>query len=278
MSENLGDLLSRLCQDSERLVFVAPYIKADAFSKILDNANPSASLLCITRWKAQDILMGASDVQCRNIIKERNGIFRLHPSLHAKYYRVDDDVLVGSANLTNSALGWSPASNLEILCKPSPDFDARAFEQALLSGSQEVSDTDFEYWQTIADLDLESGNAAFAENVRVRTWRPATRDPRNLIIAYQGDIENIASLDEQKAAQRDIDALNLPAALTVDQTRDWALAYLLAAPFTDSVIQNRNVDSVIAAHSISSVYDIDVTEARRDMETVQNWLAFLIRR
>ena len=277
MAESLGALLSRLCQYSERLVFVAPYIKADALSRILGNANPSASLLCITRWKAQDILMGASDVQCRNIIKERNGIFKIHPSLHAKYYRADDNVLVGSANLTNAALGWSPASNLEILCKPSPDFDTKAFEQTLLSGSQEVSDIDFEYWRAIAALDLKSGNAAFAEDVRVRTWRPATRDPRNLIIAYQGDITKIASSDEQKAAQRDIDALNLPPALTVEQIRNWALAYLLAAPFTDSVIQNRNVDSVIAARSISSVYDIDVTDARRDMETVQNWLAFLIR-
>ena len=276
MGESPGDLLGRLCRDSERLVFVAPYIKADALSRILANANPSASLLCITRWKAQDILLGASDIQCRNIIKERNGIFRLHPSLHAKYYWTDDGVLVGSANLTNAALGWSPASNLEILCKPSFDFDTRAFEQALLSGSQEVSDTDFEYWRAIAALDLKGGNAAFAENIRVRTWRPQTRDPRNLIMAYQGGVNNIASPDEQRAVGRDIDALNLPLELTNAEVRDWALAYLLATPFTDSVIHNRDVDAVIAARSLSIAYGIDVTAARRDMETVQNWLAFLM--
>ena len=95
-------------------------------------------------------------------------------------------------------------------------------------------------------------------------------------MAYQGGATNIASLDEQRAVGRDIDTLNLPQGLTDTEIRDWALAYLLATPFTDSVIQNRNLDSMIAARTLSSAYGIDVTEARRDMETVQNWLAFLV--
>ena len=271
-----GDSLSGLSQNASSLVLVAPYIKVDALSRVLPNIKLDASLICITRWKAQDILTGTSDVECRTIVKERGGAFRIHPSLHAKYYRVDGAVLVGSANLTSAAMGWGEKSNLEILCAPGPDFDAIAFEQHLLENSREVSDSDFEYWQALANLDLEGGSAAFAQDARVRTWRPATRDPRNLIMAYRDEINNIASLDEQQAARRDINALNLPLGLTSAQVRDWALAYLLAAPFTDSVIQNRNIDSVTVARSLSSAYGIDVTEARRDLETVQNWLTFLM--
>ena len=276
MPEGPGDLLSRLCEGASWLFLATPYIKSDALSRALDNIDTTASLTCITRWKAQDILTGASDIECRRIVNERGGVFRIHPSLHAKYYRVDNAVLIGSANLTNTAMGWGRKSNLEILCTPGPDFDTIAFEQLLLWHSREVTDADFEYWQAIAQLDLKSGSAAFAQDAQVRTWRPATRDPRNLLLAYQGSTNNIASIDEQRAVGRDIDTLNLPQGLTNPEVRDWALAYLLATPFTDSVIQNRNVDSVIAARSISSVHGIDVTEARRDMETVQNWLAFLM--
>ena len=177
-----GDLLSRLCERASQLVLVSPYIKSDALSRILENINPRASLICITRWKAQDILTGASDVQCRGIIKAHGGIFCLHPSLHAKYYKVDDAVLVGSANLTNAAMGWGVGSNLEILCAPGPDFDANAFEQRLLEGSREISDVDYEYWKALACLDLKDGSAAFADDKRVHSWRPATRDPRNLVM------------------------------------------------------------------------------------------------
>lgn len=276
MSGNPGDLLCGLSRNASNLVLVAPYIKIDAISRVLTNIKRGASLTCITRWKAQDILTGASDLECRTIVKERGGTFRIHPSLHAKYYRVDDAVLIGSANLTNAAMGWAKKPNLEILCTPGSDFDTNAFEQILLEQSREVSDADFEYWRAIAELDLKSGSAAFAQDTQVRTWRPATRDPRNLVMAYQGRANNIASLDEQRAVDRDIDTLNLPRGLTDTEARDWALAYLLATPFTDSVIQNRSVDSVIAARSLASAYGIDVTEARRDMETVQNWLTFLV--
>ena len=69
---------------------------------------------CFTRWTPLDIQVGASDIACRTLIKNRGGSFRLHNQLHAKYYRVDDYVLIGSANLTQSGLGFSNSPNLEI--------------------------------------------------------------------------------------------------------------------------------------------------------------------
>ena len=154
-----GDSLSRLYKEASHLVLAAPYIKSDALSRALENIDPSAYLICITRWKAQDILTGASDLECRTVVKERGGAFRIHPSLHAKYYRGGDAVLIGSANLTNAAMGWGKKPNLEVLCTPGPDFDTNAFEQILFEQSREVTDADFKYWQTIAQLDLKSGSA-----------------------------------------------------------------------------------------------------------------------
>ena len=138
-----GEVLSRLCAGAQLLVVAAPYIKADALVRILADVSPTATLICVTRWNPHDLAVGASDTECRTIVTERGGSFRLHPSLHAKFYRFDDVVLIGSANVTSSAMGWSAQPNLEILCRAGDDFDAGAFQQELIEGSREISDEEF---------------------------------------------------------------------------------------------------------------------------------------
>ena len=143
MWDSPGDLVTRLYSNAQSLVIAAPYIKANALSRILANVNAEASLICVTKWDPHDIAVGASDVECRSLIIGFGGSFRLHPSLHAKYYRIDDVILIGSANLTSSAMGWSPQPNLEILCRAGDDFDSLTFQQELLSGAREISDDEF---------------------------------------------------------------------------------------------------------------------------------------
>ena len=269
-----GDMLRSLCSSAQHLIIAAPYIKADALTRILTDVSPTVSLTCITRWNPHDLAVGVSDTECRTIVIGRGGSFRLHPSLHAKYYRIDDVILVGSANLTSSALGWSMQSNLEILCRPGDDFDADTFQQCLMEGAREISDDEFARWEAITEIRAQS-SAMTRGQPRLDTWRPATRDFRNLELAYRGREDEIASFDEQRAAQRDTRALLIPLGLTDDQLRMWSSACLLAAPFTNTVIQLRNAKVSSASRSLAKTYKLDATEARRDMETVENWLAFL---
>ena len=270
-----GDLLSQLCSDAQDLILAAPYIKADALTRVLADVSPAASLICITRWNLYDLAVGASDTECRTIVTERGGSFRLHPSLHAKYYRIDDVVLIGSANLTSSAMGWSRQPNLEILCHPGDGFDAYAFQQGLLEGSREIGDDESARWEAITEISTQSNSVITGDQPQLDTWRPATRDFRNLELSYQDREDEIASFDEQRAAQRDIQALRIPPGLTDEQVRMWASACLLAAPFTNTVIRLHNLEISSASRSIAETYNLNVTEARRDLETVQNWLAFL---
>ena len=269
-----GDMLSNLCSGAQHLVIAAPYIKADALTTILGDVSP-ASLICITRWNPHDLAVGASDTECRTIVTERGGSFRLHPSLHAKYYRIDDVVLIGSANLTRSAMGWSPQSNLEILCRPGDDFDVCAFQQYLLEGAREISDDEFARWESITKISTQSNRTITDGQPPLDTWRPATRDPRHLELAYQGREDKIASSDEQRAARRDIQALLIPPGLTDEQVRMWASACLLAAPFTNTVIQLHGMETPNRSRLLAETYGLGTTEARRGMETVQNWIAFL---
>ena len=274
MYHRLGDLLRSLCSDAQHLIIAAPYIKANALTKILVDVSPTTSLMCITRWNPHDLALGVSDTECRTLVTERGGSFRLHPSLHAKYYRIDEVVLIGSANLTASALGWSLQSNLEILCRPGDDFNVAAFQQHLLEGAREISDDEFVRWEAITQISDQSSTITGGQP-RLDTWRPATRDFRNLELSYRDREDEIASFDEQRAARRDIQVLLIPPGLTDEQIRMWASTCLLAAPFTNTVIQLHNMEVLIASRTLAETYKLSATEARRDMETVQNWLAVL---
>ncbi len=275
MNGQPGSLLRDLCTGAQRLLLAAPYIKVDVLDVVLSRVAPEASFICVTRWNPRDLAVGASDIECRTMVTQFGGSFRLHTSLHAKYYRIDDTVLIGSANLTSSAMGWASQSNLEILCRAGDDFDAWSFEQNLLKHAREVSDWEFLHWQEISKICAQGDQAMIGGEPKLDTWRPATRDPRHFGLIYQGREDEIASQDEHRAARRDIQALSIPSGLTVEQVRIWASTSLLAAPFTNSVIQLLNAaDAADSYNVLAETYGLSMTEARRDMETVQNWLAF----
>lgn len=274
MNTPLGDKLLNYCVGAQHLFIVAPYIKANALTRILDAVGDIESLLCITKWDPHDLTVGVSDIECRTIVKERGGSFRLHPYLHAKYYRINDVVLIGSANLTFSAMGWSPQSNLEILSMPGKDFNVCAFQRSLLEEAREINDDEFARWEALTNIKTQRDSMTNYGRPTLDTWRPITRDPRNLDLAYRGREYEIASFDEQQAAQRDIQALQIPLGLTEDQVRIWVSVCLLAAPFTNSVIRLQDADPIGASRLLSKSHGLGSMEARRNMETVQNWLSF----
>lgn len=275
MSGIPGDSLRYLCSGAQQLIIAAPYVKAGALARILAVIDSMAVLVCITRWNLHDLVLGASDIECRTMVIERGGTFMLHPSLHAKYYQIDDVTLIGSANLTPSAMGWSQQPNLEILCRAGDDFDALSFQQVLFRDARELTDAEFTRWKTMIAITSQNDRMRTHIEPQLDTWRPTTRDPIHLELAYRGRQDEIASTDEQQAAQRDIQAIAIPQGLTDDQARAWMSSCLFAAPFTDTVIRLQNTeDRPTAVRLLAETYGLSVTSARRNMETVQNWLAF----
>ena len=274
MHSRPGDEFIRLCAEARLLVIAVPYIKAGALTKVLSEVSPDVSLICITRWSLHDLVLGASDIECRTIVSKFGGSFRLHPSLHAKYYRIDDVVLIGSANLTSSAMGWTRQPNLEILCRAGKDFDAGTFQKELLRDAREISDQEFLRWEVVAKAHAQSKSLLSDRQPLLDNWRPSTREPRHIELAYLGREEAIASFDEQRAAEQDIQTLLIPPGLADEQVRAWVSVHLLKAPFTNSVIQLQNMKPQDASRQLADTHNLRITDARRDMETVHNWLAF----
>ena len=240
--------------------------------RLLSVVRDDVTVTCVTRWKPQDIAAGASDTRCRALVVMRGGRFMLHPSLHAKFYSFDGAVLVGSANLTDPGMGWSPSPNLEVLVKPDDDFDANRFWDNLMSESREISDTEFSYWTQIEALTSSREETLWSSPSSLREWRPTTREYGNLELAYLDRWHDIPSADERARAVRDLRALALRTGLPLSEFKSWATASVLGAAFTHDVLRFHHLDQITASREIASIYGLSDMDARRQMETVHNWL------
>jgi hypothetical protein len=137
---NVGDALATLLSGARHEVLLAaPFVTVPALTRLLEQVPTGVELALVTRWRLDELAVGVSDAAVYEVICARGGSVRLLNHLHAKYYRSDEAALVGSANITATALGWSGESNLELLTPIPFDSSARAFERVLLEHSAAVS-------------------------------------------------------------------------------------------------------------------------------------------
>lgn len=269
------DILVERCAGATEAVIVAPYVKLGPLVVMMDKLASGASVQCITRWTPLDIQIGSSDLDCRNVVVDRGGSFRLHNRLHAKYYRFDDQVLVGSANLTAAGLSYARYGNLEILCEPGPPFVPAVFEATLKQQSTEVSDADFLIWQQCPINERpDTFEATDTSGRSLDDWKPQTRNPAYLWLSYCGDDAEIVS-DEQRAFSRmDLDALDIPPGLTSESFQSWILLSLQASPFIDSVRRFDFRTDAVVWDSVSADWAVNRSTAARWVSTAHNWLRF----
>ena len=261
------------CAGAAEAVIVAPYIKADALTMVLDQLHPEAELECITRWTPLDIQMGASDLECRSLVLSQGGTFRLHNRLHAKYYRFDKKVLVGSANMTASGLSLGFSGNLEILCEPGPSFCSVAFERGLRQQSREVTDDEYLSWtECPVDRRITIPAGQDPPGNSLVDWRPQTRLPAYLWLSYSGNDARIASPDQRRLAELEVALLGVPPGLEVTAFANWVRSSLFASPFVDSIRSLSSQRDEAIWDTVAEEWGVTRSEASRWVSTAQNWL------
>ena len=267
--------LERLAQGAERVLIAAPYVKEDALRRLLGVVAGGAAVTCVTRWRRADVVSGASDVACRALVADRGGRFLLHQRLHAKFYRFGNAILIGSANLTASGMGYASPANAEILCDPGPGFDAAAFAREIVSSAREVSDAEFARWEAIVRVPA-ARRAIAGEPAIAGEWRPAARSPGHVWLAYAGYGESIASPDEQRLAQQDLEVLRLPPDLARTDFEALLGADLLSSAAVGDVMKTDGLPDETAWTQLAETWGVSRSEAQRFRETAWNWIrAFL---
>ena len=265
------DLVRSGVADAATAVLAAPYIKEHTLLRVLSQASRMMSLTCVTRWSPGDLSAGVSDASVREHVIGRGGRFLLHPTLHAKYYRFDDVVLIGSANLTQSGLGLTSNPNLEILARPAGDFDRVGFERSLLRQSRVVSDAEYAVWQSIP---VREEAPVVVPEPLVLTWRPETRDPEDLWLVYSEGPSAMLPESVLRQAAHDLSRVLAPPGLHQDGFRAWVSSALLASPFVSDV-RGIAVDAEPTAFiELGECWSMTPGEARYAAETVHNWLSY----
>lgn len=274
MTDRGWDIVQQAASDAGGVLIAAPYIKADALRQLLASLPDRAPVTCVTRWTLPDLQAGASDLVCASVVTAVGGEFRLHPRLHAKYYRLGKTTLIGSANLTAAGMGIANESNVEILCEAPESFDAAAFEERILRESLVLDADDISAWESVVSLpDSETPDTSPLPTL----WDPQTRDPEDVWVAYQGQSDAIASLEQRDFALGDLRQLAVPPGLPRTQFDAVMRVRLFSCAHAYDVLRVEAMSDAEASALLEQQWSVARSVAHRHRETVRNWIAAFLR-
>lgn len=235
--ETLGDQLETLvAAATQEVLFVAPYIKVSSLARLVDACRGDVAITVVTRWRLDEIAAGVCDLEIWPLLNKRGATLWLHPALHAKYYRADRRLAVGSANLTGLGLGWRPDANLEILVEAtSLSRNLEDFEPSLWTRAIRVDDKLYEQFIAAAAAFENASVDAPVMTIPDRAlppfeaWRPGLRYPEDLLRLYAGRAVDLTAAARETATE-DLGVLAPPAGLNEGQLKAWIGARLRTHP------------------------------------------------
>lgn len=242
----LGTQLKKLCNNAQtEILIAAPYIKAPVLKEILTSIKPEITIKCVNRWLIEEILTGVSDLEVWQIIKSHpHASLWLRNDLHAKYYRVDNQCLIGSANLTAKALGWSNQPNLELLVQlPANHSFLPDFEQELLKKCIQVDSLLYEQYlkiinqienENVPSEDLQLIINSSSDILTNENWIPTLRNPEELYLAYSRQEDKLTTI-ARKTAINDLQFLNIIPNLNKNNFNAYVGILLLQKPIIQEI-------------------------------------------
>jgi hypothetical protein len=212
----LGDAVIAAAHAAEdRAVLCAPFVKSGALEPVLRALDPAVGIVLFTRWRPDEVAAGVSDTAALTLIEGRGGRVFLREPLHAKAFIFDDIALVGSANLTAKALGWTANPNVELLIEvPADTAEVVRLEVQLEHGAVRATAAIAEEVERVAAL-LPRATMELLEPREEADdvpWHPRLREPRDLFVAYRGDSGRL-SRQSAEAAEADLVHLEPPSGL-----------------------------------------------------------------
>lgn len=213
-----GDrLVEHLAAAAQNVLICAPFIKTRVLARLLQAIPAPVPVRVVTRWLPAEIAVGISDLETFDVVASRKGAqLDLLDRLHAKVYVADGIALVGSANLTGAALGWSNKPNLELLTTlAATDESICQFLDQLIEARPASIEEQERIRNLASKLDLPKLNLVSdaATTAPAVLWLPRLAAPARLLQAYMPQTRDRLATSVLEAALSDLDALGIPAGL-----------------------------------------------------------------
>jgi hypothetical protein len=210
-----GDLLlGHLRGARKQVLLCAPFIKAGVLRALLEAIDETVDLRVVTRWHAQEVAAGVSDLEVFDLLSQRRRTtLGLIDRLHAKLYMADDQFLAGSANLTATALGWCEQPNLEILTSIPGADPAVTRCLAELTQARPATGEERDRIAAAAARIIVPRLPAGADVTEFGPWLPRLAAPDRLYLAYMPAARDRLTTSTLQAADEDLRALDVPVGL-----------------------------------------------------------------
>lgn len=280
MHEALGEKLLTLCSSASNEVFLAsPFIKLEALEHICAAVPAHIPMTIIARFSESDLQAGVSDLEVIDLLSLRdNANFLIHPALHAKLYRADNQVLIGSANITSKGLGWCALPNIEILTNLS------ASEPHIVATEKLIRENSF----PITPERYLALKAAIARRPIVDKekdiqgaplWIPSCRRPELLNDIHHGRKTSLCTDDVLESAKLDLQALSIPSWLSDEDFTPWLNTVFRTTPIYGMLVDRCRISNPFedkeALEWIESLGSSTPLSAKDAWESLKAWIRFL---
>ena len=205
----LGDhLCDAVARGKREILLMAPFVKLSVIQRLLAVVEEGVPGKIYTRWRPEEVAAGVTDLEVFDAVSARPGwCLYLCSDLHAKYYRIDDLFIIGSANLTQSALEWRFPSNIELLVESSNDmpswFEDRVHAASVLA-TPDIQQIVREAAAALsARLPPSIASLQIQEQGSVRgfaTWIPLTRNPSDIFLAQRRGFDRLTHVSSVSVA------------------------------------------------------------------------------
>ena len=281
------DLTSLLSLAKHNALIVAPFMRSEAFSRLLESIPVGTETAVVTRWRPADLLAGASDLGVYDLAESRTVPLFLRNDLHAKFFAADDMCLIGSANVTNTALGWRTPANFELLIPVARRTDhVVKFEEALFAGAVRATAGQRNHLETLLkklrDLpafynDPEDGNTGVG--LLPKNWVPRVRNPEDLYSVYRGNHD--ISRSALQTMQEDLAQIGTVPGMDEEAFRAWVAATICQTPLVGRVINHIDNEGQLTESGLSGLLaeiGVDTQEygTREVLEVLERWLTYFL--
>ncbi len=272
---------------SETVLIVAPFIRSHALERLLEAVPEGVEVSVVTRWRPLDIISGASDLGVLDVTDAAAIPLFLRHDLHAKLFAADGNCLVGSANVTATALGWREPANLELLSPVARDTPEIAdFERELLRSAVRATPAQRELVQSLVDqlpevvlvpLEPEVASEELAAGLMSPTWIPRSKNPEDLYAVYQGNTDAVSRTGLPQM-QEEIRQVGIAPGLIEDHFDSWVRAAISQTPVVAGVLRLIEESGGVTEAQYAGLVDLtgasasDVTPAD-GLVVLQRWLS-----
>ena len=282
----LGDGVTSLLGSAQHnVLIVAPFMRSETLSRLLNSIPVGTETTVVTRWRPADLFAGASDLGVYNLTESKAIPLFLRHDLHAKFFAADNMCLIGSANVTHTALGWRTPANLELLTPVDRTADhVVAFEEALFAGvvraTAEQRDRLAELIERLRGLhtripDTEDDTMGLLPP----SWVPRVRNPDELYSVYRGDSDFSRSV--LQTMQEELAQIGTVPGMDEEGFRAWVASTISQTPLVGGVIQRINKEGQMNEAMLSDLLtgigvDVKQYRAREVLEILERWLTYFL--